>query len=471
METIKKPLGLLLGCLLLAGCAATRAPQNPPIPYLDESSGYRPSLFSQSYGDHQVILAFSGGGTRASALSYGVMKELRDTSIPDGPAGYPAAESDAPASAQSTSLLSEVDLISSVSGGSFTAAYYGLYGERIFEDYEKDFLKSGVQSTLIRRLFNPMYWGRLLFGGYDRTELAIEYYDQLLFKGATYADLSKGDLPFVAITATDLYSGLGIVFSQDYFDFFCSDLDEFSVARAVTASSAVPVAFPTVVLNNFNGNCGVPKSFLRATGNVATSEYQVTPQDRPLVFGLVNRREAYAALVRRPYIHLVDGGVADNLGLRALLEHMALTDEQTFIRQIANAPEKNLVILVNAEVSTDSEIGLSAAKPGAIQAASTLTNMGLEETSRKTKELFREKAREFERITAELGYPKQVYFVEISFASIPSKEAKLFFNKLPTSLELKHDEVDRLIAAGRKLLRNNPEFQRFLRDAGGTGPR
>lgn len=65
------------------------------------------------------MLAFSGGGTRAEALAYGVLEELRDTEVLiDG---------------KPRRLLDEIDLISSVSGGSFTSAYYGLHGDRIFE--------------------------------------------------------------------------------------------------------------------------------------------------------------------------------------------------------------------------------------------------------------------------------------------------------------------------------------------------
>ena len=69
-----------------------------------------------------LILTFSGGGTRAAAFAYGVLQTLAETDIIiDG---------------QKPRLLDEVDGISSVSGGSFTAAYYGLFKDRIFEDLE-----------------------------------------------------------------------------------------------------------------------------------------------------------------------------------------------------------------------------------------------------------------------------------------------------------------------------------------------
>ena len=50
-------------------------------------------------------------------------------------------------------LLDEIDGISSVSGGSFTAGYYGLFGDRIFEDFESKFLKKNIQGALAVRIF------------------------------------------------------------------------------------------------------------------------------------------------------------------------------------------------------------------------------------------------------------------------------------------------------------------------------
>ena len=121
------------------------------------------------------ILAFSGGGTRAAALSYGVLEELRRTEIViDG---------------QRRRLIDEVDIITGVSGGSFTALAYALYGERLFSEYEQRFLKRDVQGELVQRALNPFNWWKYIGGSAGRSELAAEFYDEILFEGATYADL------------------------------------------------------------------------------------------------------------------------------------------------------------------------------------------------------------------------------------------------------------------------------------------
>jgi hypothetical protein len=91
-----------------------------------------------------LILAFSGSGTRAAAFGYGVLEELAATPVVLG--GRPRR------------LLDEVDLISAVAGGSFTAAYYGLYGDRVLHDFETEFLKRPVERQLVVQLLRTRNW-------------------------------------------------------------------------------------------------------------------------------------------------------------------------------------------------------------------------------------------------------------------------------------------------------------------------
>src|SRR6266516_4046851 len=87
MKRANRGLVLLLAALAgLAGCA-TR-PVNPPITRVDPSAGYRFQSRLQHFEDKEdiVFLAFSGGGTRAAAFSYGVLEALRRTEV-IGPKG------------------------------------------------------------------------------------------------------------------------------------------------------------------------------------------------------------------------------------------------------------------------------------------------------------------------------------------------------------------------------------------------
>ena len=151
-------------------------------------------------------------------------------------------------------LIDEIDLISSVSGGSFTAAYYGLYGDQIFEDFETRFLKHNIQGDLIRQLFNPKNWFRLPSNKFGRSDLAAELYDKKLFFDLTLGDLRDRTGPAIVINATDAIAGTQFSFIQPHFDWLCSDISRYPVSRAVAASSAVPGALGAITLLNYSGS-------------------------------------------------------------------------------------------------------------------------------------------------------------------------------------------------------------------------
>lgn len=441
----------LLPLLVLQGCATVYKPQNQPMARIDTETGYRLAKSKGGdFGDHLILLTFSGGGTRAAALSYGVLQELRDTRVASQ--GRPVR------------LLDEVDSISSVSGGSFTAAYYGLFGDRLFKDYEQVFLRQSIQGALIRKLFDPEYWWRSAFSGFDRTEMAVEYYDNHIFEGKTFADIRLQDGPFIEINATDLGGRYRFSFIQAQFDLLCSDLDAFPVARAVTASSAFPVAFPAVVLKNYAGNCDVSQSRLLRYVNSQSSD--------DLKMRLFKQRvNSYTDRQVRPYIHLVDGGIADNLGLRAVTDRIETLGGGFLLSNSRKVPKDILVISVNAEVRPERGIDLTADKSSVVDTIDAISDVEMELYNHESQLLLRKKLQDFRELMRQRGHEVSVYSVEVSFASLQTKTLKAYFNNLPTSLELSDQEVDMLIDAGRTLLRKEPEFKRFLQQYGGTRPR
>lgn len=210
--------------LILASCASY--PPNAHLAKYDRTYGYRFANIAATPGQDEtfVILAFSGGGTRAAALAYGVLGELAKTKIHGG----------------AQTLLDEVDAISSVSGGSFTAAAYALAGHMPLEAFERDFLRHDVQGDLFRAALNPRNWPRLLSPHFSRIDLAAEYYDAHVFAHKTFADVPHRR-PYLILNATEADLGSRFEFTQEQFDPICSDLGPMKVARGVAASSAYPV--------------------------------------------------------------------------------------------------------------------------------------------------------------------------------------------------------------------------------------
>jgi NTE family protein len=120
-------------CVFAAGCAHW-----PATPRLEKAGapGYRLDEVTRpgQSDDLLVILAISGGGTRAAALGYGVLEELRRTEVS--------------VNGVKRRLLDEVDVISAVSGGTFPATYYALRGEKTFEEFEAKVLSRKFESEL-----------------------------------------------------------------------------------------------------------------------------------------------------------------------------------------------------------------------------------------------------------------------------------------------------------------------------------
>ncbi len=433
---------VLLLPVLLSACSSIYKPTNEAITVIDESSGYRRLSDERfdSIGDSMVLLAFSGGGTRAAALSYGVMQELRDTvGIVDG---------------KPYRLLDDVDTISSVSGGSFTAAYYGLYRDRLFEDFESDFLRQGVQQALIRQLLNPAHWVRSATSGFDRTEMAVDYYDRTIFKGATFSDMAANGPPYIDINATDLTTGMRFTFGQELFDMICTDLGSYPVSRAVTASSAVPVAFPTIVLENHADQCDVTRT--QAWKLLASAEPEGETQE-----ALIEGLKSYRDYENRKYIHLVDGGIADNLGLRAMIDRVEGLGERRFPVLEENNVRNILIVLVNAQVKPERLIEKTADKPSVGATMGAYTSAQMERYNQETLDKLRTNLEKLEGKLRASGLDTRIFFSEISFDQIQTEEVNKFLNSMPTSLELEPIEVDRLILSGRALLRHDPTFEAF----------
>jgi NTE family protein len=436
-------LGLVLG---LAGCSALKL-KNEPVAHWDPGAGPRSlrQVAGARSGDLLLAVAFSGGGTRAAAFAYGVLEELRDTRVL--------------VEGRHRRLLDEIDLVSGVSGGSFPAAYYGLYGDRIFVDFERRFLKNDVEGVLIARLFRPKNWVRLFSPYFGRGELAAEYYDEELFHGATFGDLtSREEAPYVLINATDLSSGSRFSFNQGFFSLICSDLAKFPVSVAVTASSAVPVLFSPVTLRNYAGTCGFePPAWVKAA---------LTDPDASV------RRRLYAQLglsfldsKHRKYIHLLDGGIADNLGIRALFERLVLEGGNLgeVLQETGHGHVRDIVFLViNSQTEPEYNWDISDLSPTLPDILGAVTSVQINRYNFETLDIVRANFDQWSRKLSTADRSVSFHMIQVSFDDEKNEQQRHFFNNLPTSFSLTPEQVDKLKAAGRQLLKANPDFQRLV---------
>jgi NTE family protein len=439
---------ITLTLLLVSGCASYGVIDNRPQAVTSSTAGYSIASGGGSgwgSGDLALILAFSGGGTRAAALAYGVLEELRDTKVVID--GTPRR------------LLDETDIISSVSGGSFTSAYYGLYGNRIFDDFEDVFLRRNVQGKLIRGLLNPLEW----FSQAGRTEMAVELYEKEVFHGATFEDMNREGSPLILINASDLGYGVRFSFVQNYFNLLCSDISDYPVARAVTASSAVPILFEPVVVENYQDCKKAKPDWLLAAEKRAVGDPELTLA--------VDGLNTYFKKDRRQYAHFVDGGITDNLGLRAIYEIIEISGgAKAFVEgKLKHKPPPHLVVIsVNASTDPEPQMDVSNKQPSLKETISAMSDVQLHRYNVATMELMDKSLTRWAKELSTPGRPVTPYFVQVGFRDIKEPQKLRFFNQVPTSFSLSDEQVDKLIATGRKLLRNNPEFQRLVATLGET---
>jgi hypothetical protein len=65
-------------------------------------------------------------------------------------------------------------------------------------------------------------------------------------------------------------------------------------------------------------------------------------------------------------------------------------------------------------------------------------------------------------VALDTGAPVEARLIEVSFDALPREDDRKYFKLLPTSFALGNETVDRLRAAGRQLLRENPSFQELI---------
>ncbi len=182
----------------------------------------------------------------------------------------------------------------------------------------------------------------------------------------------------------------------------------------------------------------------------------------PIQQHLVDGLKSYRDAANRQFIHLIDGGISDNLGLRAVIERLNAIGEGVFERVSQNPSRNILIILVNAETNPDRVIENTAKKPSVGATVGAFSNAQITRYNLETRDNLRRKVEEFRVLALERGWPPQIFFSKVSFEGVPDKEARRFLNNLPTSLELDDNEISALIATARILLRHEPEFERFL---------
>jgi NTE family protein len=462
--------------ILLLAVSCAYPTRNQEATRIDGRYGYRwNNLEPAGLADTLVIVTASGGGTRATALALSVLRGMDDIAL-----------------GSRETLAQKVDLISSVSGGSVAAGYFALKGPAGLDTLETDFVRQDGMTPLAFAILNPIGLARLSTPGTERIDYLIDYLNKKLFHDATYQTLlDQKHRPLLVLNAADMVEGVPFPFTQNRMDLLCSDLSQLPLATAVAASAAFPVALSPVTLTNYSP-CAATQGKVWPPARVTAS---IDPPDTQPADSLWYSNPQRAALARteyayalgndpklahkKLYIHLLDGGIADNLGIFEPFRMLATRDtDPSFLGQIDTGMIKKLIfVTINARSFATSDLDEHKATPGLLDMLLASLSAPIDRTTAGSAQQLRSLLFDEFRELSLHDTVKQARFkelaentalVSIDFDAIVDADCRRKFQSISTSWSLPKQQIDALMKVGGALLANDPDFSKVLALTGGT---
>src|SRR5258705_13334794 len=163
--------------------------------------------------------------------------------------------------------------------------------------------------------------------------------------------------------------------------------------------------------------------------------------------------EAYGDSVHRPYIHLVDGGVSDNVGMRAVLDALEMLEalHERGMPTPLDSAKRIIVFIVNSLSSPPTNWDESENPPGTIDTLLKSAGTPIDAFSYEAVELLKDTAahwRTLRRIRDSAAYAAnkdpavaaalrvpdaEIYAIDVSFPALKDKAELDYLNRQPTT--------------------------------------
>ena len=472
---------ILLGTLLIGGCVAAPHIENTPLTAGDSNPDRR--TIDPASPDRPVILmTFSGGGSRATALAEAVLRELSQT-------GYAASDG-------RHALTEDVKLISSASGGSVTAAWFGLHRgpghwDGDLDELRRDFLTKDNMATLELDAVNPITLIGLISGRIARIEALEAPFRAQLYGDATLGALNEPGRPFIVLNTTDMAGGETFAMVPRRFDDVCAKYDALPVATAVAASAAFPILLTPVAFQDYSDGC---RGLLLHNGEwikVDLSLPPYPPNPYTPYLNLAEYKDArYSNDLRHgpdPYrriddLYFLDGGLADNLGTGSLRSALiAPYDDAAVLRAINDGKITRLVVIVvNARGDPPNKLYQQPTQPGLVQQIQAVTSVPIDANSANSETalsaLLGELAQAAKSASGRARFAGlQIYGITVDYDQLPAdtpahRALRDMAKDVPTAWTLTATQLQVTEDAGRFLLRRHPCYRALLADLGAVQP-
>lgn len=285
-----------------------------PVPVVDLSQYRSVQERPNQDPDLAVAMAISGGGSRAANFAMGVMLGLEDLQVSKQQDG-----------------LNQVDYLSTVSGGGFAAGayitalfdHYAEHPDSAFtlkehwDDYIKDALRHSYTGVLLRAKFSPFLWFTFIDDG-DALEKAID--NQVM--GYKRRRKANGHAADRSIVLGDIFISKDSTHTPVRLPMHLSNS---SVLKTWTIFPFTPdilekhqITGYTHQLKSVNPDPFNPYDVPISVGIKASGSFPV----------LISNSTLHSKFhPDRPYLHLLDGAMTDNIGYFTALE--ILSQEET----------------------------------------------------------------------------------------------------------------------------------------------
>lgn len=460
---MSRPALAVLAALLLTGCAAAQYENVALAPR--HANPERRSIVPDDPSRPVILMTFSGGGSRASALASAVLADLAATIYRTKSGTH--------------SLTSDVKMISSVSGGSVTAAWFGLHRDAEHPDGDlaslrEKFLSQDNMAKLELDAVDPITWVRLAFTGYTRIDALEGLFDATLFGGATMQELNQPGRPVVLLNTTDMAGGETFALSPRRMDDICASLDDLKVSTGVAASAAFPILLSPVGFRDYSGSCA---------GQVRGDEWARKDLSNPdtVHVNLEKYRDArYTNDLRHgenPFrvidsLYFLDGGLADNLGTKTLRTTILEPYEDLNVLSAINHGKigKLVVIVVNARSDPPNKLYQATTTPGLVSAINAVTSVPIDANTANSQANLTQLLVELAAAAATDDgkfHGMQIYGVLVDFDQMPSdtpehRQLRDVVKDIPTSWTITAGQLQAIDDAAHLLLRSDPCFAALL---------